>query len=139
MGGRLWKATEVGKASDEGWIALVVGRIASYRERAADLRRAISACVTDEDYLRPARDIEGVRNRLLEGLGLRNAEPTHVERELIDTVASVTQAATGVSVVRGVYFGTKGLGQYISRPLRGRAFQQFLYREFVRAWRLAGR
>ena len=138
IGGRLWRGSEVGKVSDDRWIVLVVSRIAEYRERAADLRRAIAECVTDEDYLRLARDIEEVRNRLLESLGIRPAEPSLIERELVSSVASVTQAATGVSIVRGLYFGTRGIGQHLSRRLRGQPFQQFLYREFVRAWKLSG-
>jgi hypothetical protein len=139
IGGRLWKSSEAGRLSDERWISLVVTRIIEYRERAADLRSAIGACATDEDYLLLARDIEEVRNRLLESLRVRTVEPNRVEQELVDSVASVTQAATGVSVVRGVYFGTKGLGQHLSRRLRGQPFQQFLYREFLRAWKIAGR
>lgn len=139
LGGRLWQPSEVGKVSDEQWLELVVARIAEYRERAADLREAIASCVTDEDYLVLARDIEGVRNRLLEALGLRTNEPSQVEQELVDSVASVARATTGVSVVRGLYFGTRGLGRRLSHRFSGRPFQQFLYREFVRAWKLAGR
>jgi hypothetical protein len=139
LGGRLWRASEAGRLDDQEWIKLVVARIANYRERVADLRAAISACVTEEDYVRLARDIEGVRNRLLDGLGLRRTEPSRVEQELINSVASVTRAVTGVPVVRGLYFGTKDLGGKLSRRFRGKPFEQFLYREFIRAWRIAGR
>src|SRR5262249_20853571 len=74
LGGRLWEPGEAGRLEDKRWIALVVRRVREYRDRAADLRHAVERCVTDEDYLRLARDIEGVKHQLLDRLGLRRAE-----------------------------------------------------------------
>ncbi|MFC0528335.1 hypothetical protein [Phytohabitans kaempferiae] len=136
IGGRLWSDGETGKLADLAWIHRVVDRIKQYRAEASDLRAAIATCVTDEDYLRLARDIEGVRTRLLETLGLRRAEPSPLERDLVEGVASVAQTATGLPIVSGLYFGSRGIGRGVVRRLRSRPFQQFLYREFIRAWRL---
>jgi hypothetical protein len=138
LGGRLWKTAELGRLEPEAWIELVVNRIASYRAEATDLRNAIAACVTDEDHLYFARDMERVRNRLLDTLRLRQADPSPVERDLVESVASVVQSVTGIPVVSGLYFGVKGAGRGVARRLRGRPFEQFLYREFVRAWKRAG-
>ena len=105
LGGRLWEPGEAGRLDDRGWIALVVQRVHEYRERAADLRQTVERCVTDEDHLRLARDIEGVKHQLLDRLGLRRAEMSAMKRELVNSVASVAQVATGVPVVSGLWFG----------------------------------
>jgi hypothetical protein len=138
LGGRLWEPAEARRLSDERWVAFVVRRVHEYRDRAADLRQAVERCVTDEDYLRLARDIEGVKHQLLERLGLRRAEMSAMERELVDSVASVTQVATGVPMVSGLWFGARALGKQFSF-VGAQPFQRFLYREFVGAWKRAGR
>ncbi|NED12582.1 hypothetical protein [Streptomyces sp. SID9124] len=138
LGGRLWVPSEAGKYNDQDWIALVASRIRRYRDRAADLRTAVERCVTDEDYVRLARDIEGVKRQLLERLGLRRAELSAMERELVGTVASVGEAATGVPMVSGLWFGARALGKQFSFT-GAQPFQRFLYREFVDAWKRAGR
>jgi hypothetical protein len=138
LGGRLWSDADTGKLSDASWIQHVADRIKRYRAEATDLREAIAECVTDEDHLRLARDIEAVRTRLLEALGIRRAEPSPLERDLVEGVASVTQTATGLPIVSALYFGSRGIGRSVVRRLRSRPFQQFLYREFIRAWKLTG-
>lgn len=138
LGGRLWTAGEIGSRSDQDWITLVASRIRQYRDRAADLRTAVERCVTDEDYLRLARDIDGVKRQLLERLGLRRVELSAMERELVGTVASVAEAAPGVPKVSGLWFGARTLGKQFAFT-GAQPFQRFLYREFVDAWKRAGR
>lgn len=138
LGGRLWSQDEAGTRSDEDWIDLVVRRVGEYRQRAAELRRAVERCVTDEDYVRLARDIDGVKKQLLERLGLRRVELSEVERELAGTVASVAEAAPGVPKVSGLWFGARTLGKQFAFA-GAQPFQRFLYREFVDAWKRAGR
>jgi hypothetical protein len=138
LGGRLWEPGEAGRLDDRRWIALIVQRIREYRERAAELRQAVERCVTDEDYLRLARDIEGVKLQLLDRLGLRRAEMSAMERELVGSVASVTQVATGVPAVSGLWFGARTLGKQFAF-VGAQPFQRFLYKEFVNAWKRAGR
>ncbi|WP_433826634.1 hypothetical protein ACQP2E_31650 [Actinoplanes sp. CA-015351] len=61
-------------------------------------------------------------------------------RSLVDDVASVVQVATGVPKVAGLWFGTKAIGRQMAQfRIGGQPYQQFLYREFVRAWKVAGR
>ncbi|MEV4615895.1 hypothetical protein AB0K43_25380 [Kitasatospora sp. NPDC049258] len=138
LGGRLWVPEETGRMSDVDWVELVADRIREYRTRAAALRHAVERCVTDEDQLRLARDIEGVKRQLLERLGLRRVEMSPVERELVDSVASVAEMATGVPVVSGLWFGARALGKQFGFS-GAQPFQRFLYREFVHAWKRAGR
>ncbi len=138
LGGRLWAPGDVGSRSDAAWIALIVNRIQHYRTRAANLRSAVERCVTDEDYVRLARDIDGVKRQLLERLGLRKVELSAMERELVGTVASVAEAAPGVPKVSGIWFGARTLGKQLSFT-GAQPFQRFLYREFVDAWKRAGR
>ena len=138
LGGRLWEPADTGVRDDTAWITFVVRRIRDYRSRAADLRRAVERCVTDEDRLRLTRDIEDVKYQLLDRLGLRRAEMSPVERELVGSVASVAAAATGVPVVSGLWFGARALGRRLP-PTGGQTFQRFLYREFVGAWKRTGR
>jgi hypothetical protein len=138
LGGRLWMPNEVGRRRDQDWIKLVASRIRQYRDRAADLRTAVERCVTDEDYVRLARDIDGVKRQLLERLGLRRVELSAMERELVGTVASVAEATPGVPMVSGLWFGARTLGKQFSFS-GAQPFQRFLYREFVDAWRRAGR
>ncbi|MFB6844821.1 hypothetical protein ACFCXS_08170 [Streptomyces sp. NPDC056373] len=138
LGGRLWEPAEAGRLDDQRWIALVVRRVCEYRERAADLRQAVERCVTDEDYLRLARDIEGVKHQLLDRLGLRKAEMSPMEMEMVNSVASVTQVATGVPVVSGLWFGARTLGKQFAF-VGSQSFQRFLYKEFLNAWKRAGR
>ncbi|MFG2373800.1 hypothetical protein ACGFY9_20280 [Streptomyces sp. NPDC048504] len=138
LGGRLWEPGETGRLDDRRWIALIVQRIHEYRERAADLRHAVERCVTDEDQLRLARDIEGVKHQLLDRLGLRRAEMSAVEQELVNSVASVTQVATGVPAVSGLWFGARTLGKQFTF-VGAQPFQRFLYKEFISAWKRAGR
>ncbi|MDI5965629.1 hypothetical protein [Streptantibioticus silvisoli] len=138
LGGRLWARDEVGTHSDKEWTKIVVGRIRDYRQRAAELRRAVQQCVTDEDYARLARDIDNVKRQLLERLGLRRVELSDIERELVGTVASVAEAAPGVPKVSGLWFGARTLGKQFSFT-GAQPFQRFLYREFIDAWKRAGR
>lgn len=135
LGGRLWPPSETGRLDDDEWIAFVVERIKDYRIRATDLRRAVELCVTDEDYLRLARDIDAVKRQLLERLGLRQVELSAMERELVDSVASVAQAAPGIPKVSGLWFGARTLGKKFR--FTGQPYQRFLYREFVDAWKRA--
>ncbi|GAA1959242.1 hypothetical protein [Kitasatospora viridis] len=138
LGGRLWAADDTGRRSDHEWIAFVVGRIRDYRDRASELRRAVERCVTAEDYVRLARDIEGVKRQLLERLGLRRVELSAVERELVGSVASVSGAVTGLPVVSGLWFGARSLGKQFVFG-NAQPYQRFLYREFVDAWKRTGR
>ncbi len=64
--------------------------------------------------------------------------PRRAGGELVEGVASVAQGVTGVPVVSGLYFGVKGAGLGVTRRFQARPFEQFLYREFVRAWKRAG-
>lgn len=137
LGGRLWRPAEVGRHPDPAWIDLVVDRIAQYRAGATELRRAIARCVTDEDFLRLARDIDSVRRQLLERLGLRPVALSATERELVETVASVAQAAPGVPKMSGLWFGVRAVGKQFA--FTGQPFQRFLYREFVGSWRRAAK
>lgn len=137
LGGRLWAAEETGTAQDSDWIELVVSRIRDYRERATELRQVIAACVTDEDQIRFARDIDGVTRHLLERLGLRRVELSPVEQELVSSVASVAQAAPGVPKVSGLWLSARTISK--QRTFAGaQPYQRFLYREFLDAWKRAG-
>lgn len=137
LGGRLWGADEVGNLGEGEWIDLIVSRIADYRERAADLRRAVARCVTDEDYLRLARDIDGAKRQLLERLGLRRVALSAVEEDLVNGVASVAESVPGVPKVSGIWLGARTVGKQLSST--GTPVQRFLYKEFFRAWKRAGR
>jgi len=112
-------------------------RIHDYHERCRHLRYAIERCVTDEDYLRIARDIDGVRRQLLERLGLRTVTLSPVERDLVEGVASVAQVVPGVPKVSGVWLGARTVGKQL-RP-GGSPLQRFLYREFYEAWKRTSR
>lgn len=137
LGGRLWDAADVGRQPDEDWIESIADRIAEYRERARELRIAIEQCVTAEDYLRLVRDIDAVRRKLLERLSLRSVDLSPVERELVDGVASVAESVPGVPKVSGLWIGVRSAERrYI---FSGQPFQRFLYKEFVKAWKRAGR
>jgi hypothetical protein len=136
LGGRLWTPADTGRLRDGDWIAFVVDRVQDYRARATELRSVVEHCVTDEDHLRLARDIDGVKRQLLERLGLRKVELSAMERDLVDCVASVAQAAPGVPKVSGLWFGARALGKQFR--FSGQPFQRFLYREFVDAWKRAG-
>ncbi|AXI76817.1 hypothetical protein [Peterkaempfera bronchialis] len=138
LGGRLWSPDETGTRNDRDWVAFVVARIRDYRSRAAELRRAVERCVTAEDYVRLARDIEGVKRQLLERLGLRRVELSAIERELVGSVDSVGSMVTGVPVVSGLWFGARSLSKQFGFA-GAQPYQRFLYREFVGAWKRAGR
>lgn len=136
LGGRLWRVDERGRMPDSSWIPLVARRIAEYRERAADLRHAIQRCVTDEEYLRLARDVERVKKQLLERLGLRSVDLSPIERDLVTGVASVAEAVPGVPKVSGLWMAGRKIGKQVGGA--GNPVQRFLYREFVQAWKRAG-
>ena len=104
--------------------------------RAADLRAAIQRCVTDEEYIRLARDIEGVKKQLLERLGLRSVDLSPIERDLVSDVASVAESVPGVPKVSGLWMAGRRLGKQVSAA--GSPVQRFLYREFVQAWKRTG-
>ncbi|MER7007737.1 hypothetical protein ABT297_32495 [Dactylosporangium sp. NPDC000555] len=134
LGGRLWHPDEAGHSlGEDAWIGLVTARIQQYREHSTELRRAIERCVTDEDYLRIARDIDGVRRQLLERLGLRQVTLSPVERELVAGVASVAESVPGVPKVGGMWLGLRSAGKQLKAT--GSPVQRFLYREFLLAWR----
>lgn len=137
LGGRLWQASETGRLSDSAWLNLVVSRIAEYRQKAADLRAAVARCVTDEDYLRLARDIDETKRQLLERLGLRKIMLSPVEQELVNSVASVAESVPGVPKVSGMWIGARLIGKQMSST--GTPVQRFLYKEFYQAWKRAGR
>ncbi|MEO3798459.1 hypothetical protein [Nonomuraea sp. B1E8] len=138
LGGRLWSRTDAGRRDDHSWIRFVSARIQEYRERATTLRQAVEQCVTDEDSIRLARDIEDVKRQLLERLGLRKVELSPIEHEFVDTVASVAQAAPGVPKVSGIWLGARSLSKQFAFS-GAQPYQRFLYREFVDAWKRAGR
>ena len=133
LGGRLWSPDEAGRRSDERWIDLIVERIADYRMRTSELREAISACVFDEEHARLSRDIEEVKFHLLERLGLRDVELSAVERDLIRGSSSVVESAPGVPKVGAVWLGARSAHKRLS--FKGTPYQQFLYKEFLEAWR----
>ena len=140
LGGRLWDSYETRQKPDSDWLEVIVERIRDYRDDAAELRGAVRQCVSDEDVLRVARDIDEVKEQLLDRLGLRRVEASPVERELVDGVASVVQVTTGLPVVSGLWFGTRALGKQMAQfHIGGQPYQQFVYREFVRAWKAAGK
>lgn len=94
--------------------------------------------MTDEDQIRFARDVEHVARRLLERLGLRRVELSPLEQELVSSVASVAQAAPGVPKVSGLWLSARTIGK--QRSFAGaQPYQRFLYREFLDAWKRAGR
>lgn len=137
LGGRLWSSDETGRLDDAQWIALVVRRIGVHRAKAATMRQAIERCVTDEDVLRLGRDIDEAKRHLAERLGIRPAEPSALERDLVDGVASVTAAVPGLPKVTGLWVGARTVSrQFVST---GTPVQRFLYREFVQAWKRTGR
>jgi hypothetical protein len=137
LGGRLWDTSETGRQSDESWIELVADRIADYRARAQELRDVIERCVTAEDYLRFSRDIAAVKTHLLERLGLRTADLSPVERDLVDGVASVSHVVPGAPNVTGLWMGLRGVEK--RHVFSGKPFQRFLYKEFVKAWKRSRR
>lgn len=137
LGGRLWRVDERGTMSDRSWVPFVAHRIAVYRDQAADLRDAIQRCVTDEEHLRLARDIEDVKKQLLERLGLRSVALSPIERDLVTDVASVAESVPGVPKVSGLWMTGRRIGKQVGAART--PVQRFLYREFVQAWKRAGR
>ena len=133
LGGRLWTDDEVNVHSDSDWIEIVSDRIADYRQRATDLRNAIARCITEADYLRFARYVEEVKNQLLARLGLRQVELSQVERQLVDGAASVSSAIPGLPILSGLWVGARTAEK--RAVFTGRPYQNFLYKEFVRAWK----
>lgn len=137
LGGRLWSSDEAGRMDEDSWIALVVRRVAVYRAKATKLREAIARCVTDEDVLRLGRDIDEAKQHLAERLGLLRTEPSPLEHDLVNGVASVAAAVPGVPKVSGLWVGARTVSRQLV-PM-GTPIQRFLYREFIQAWRRAGR
>jgi hypothetical protein len=137
LGGRLWKADEVGRLIEPAWIELITGRILEYRDRAAELRHAIEQCVSQEDYLRLVRDIDGAKRELLERLGIRQVEVSPVERDLVNGVASVAESVPGMPKVSGLWLGARKASRQLMGS--GTSVQRFLYKEFAHAWKQAGR
>jgi hypothetical protein len=136
LGGRLWRPAETGVQSEARWMDRIVDRLFDYREKARDLRHFIEHCVTEEDRLRLSRDIEQVKRQLLERLAFRPVELSPVERDLVENVASVTQAVPGFPKVSGLWLGARTVGKRFG--FTGNPFQRFLYREFLDAWRRTG-
>ena len=134
LGGRLWSREDTGRRDDVGWIYFVASKIRDYRERATDLRRLVENCVTEEDRLRLARDFDTVKRELLERFGFRKVELSEVERQLVNTVASVTQATSGIPKVDALWIAARTRGK--QQAFTGaQPFQRFLYREFCDAWK----
>jgi len=136
LGGRLWGQEDIGRMDDHAWVRLVAERISEYRRRAADLRQAIDRCVAEEDYLRIDRDLAEVKQQLLERLGLKGVDLAPLEKELVQSVASVAESAPGVPKVGGVWLGIRSLGRRLT--FSGRDYQKFLYKEFLEAWKRSG-
>ncbi|MCM6773833.1 hypothetical protein NDR87_10170 [Nocardia sp. CDC159] len=131
LGGRLWSPRDRGRFDDERWLELACGRMDEYRSRAADFRRVLARCETEEDVRRLEFDIQGVRDQLLRRLGLDSAPANETENSLVNTAASVTQWAAGgvpVTTLMRLVFGT--LRRH-SDTLEY-SHQKFLYREFAR-------
>lgn len=133
IGGRLWKNDEVGKRSDDAWVDLIADRIANYRAEAAPLRVAIQECITEEDTARLMANLEQAGIAVLERLGLRKVDVSSVERDLMDGVASVASAVTGIPKVNGLLVGSHSIVRKMTGRNRRLPYQQFLYKEFLRA------
>lgn len=133
LGGRLWTSEERGRYDDNRWLQLACGRLDEYRARATDLRRAVSRCISEEDKLRLKMEIDHVCNELLHRLGLKSVEMNETERELVRDVASVADSAIGLPIVSPMLIGGRALTQKFAAA--GNAYQKFVYREFVGAWK----
>jgi hypothetical protein len=133
LGGRLWTSQELGRHDDDRWLQVACGRLDEYRARATDLRHAVSRCISEEDKLRLKLDIDHVCNELLQRLGLKSVEMNETERELVRDVASVADAAIGLPIVSPMLIGGRALSQKFAA--HGNAYQKFVYREFVGAWK----
>lgn len=133
LGGRLWASRERGRHDDERWLELICGRLNEYRDRATNLRQAISRCIFEEDKLRLKLDLDRVRDRLLLDLGLKSADLNETERELIRDVATVADTTIGIPIVRPLLMGGRIFGRKLSSA--GNSYQKFVYREFIGAWR----
>jgi hypothetical protein len=133
LGGRLWTSSERGRNSDDRWLRLTCGRLSEYRVRATKLRQAISRCMFEEDKIRLKLDLDRVRERLLHDMKLKTTELNETERELLRDVASVADSAIGLPIVRPLLIG----GHLFSKKLAnaGNAYQKFVYREFIGAWK----
>jgi hypothetical protein len=75
LGGHLRDSDDAGKRADDDWIEYVADKVAEYRDRAQELRSAI------------------------ERLDLRSVELSPVERELVASVASVSESLPGITKV----------------------------------------
>jgi len=93
----------------------------------------MSRCISEEDKLRLKLDIDHVCNELLQRLGLKSVEMNETERELVRDVASVADAAIGLPIVSPMLIGGRALSQKFAAS--GNAYQKFVYREFVGAWK----
>jgi len=133
LGGRLWTSRERGRYDDERWLQLTCGRLNEYRDRASKLRQAISRCIFEEDKLRMKLDLDRVRERLLQDLGLKAAELNDTERELIRDVATVADTAIGLPIVKPLLIGGRIFGRKLATT--SNAYQKFVYREFIGAWK----
>lgn len=133
LGGRLWSSAERGRYDDDRWLRLTCGRLDEYRARAADLRQAVARCISEEDKLRLKIELNRICEDLLRRLGLRPGEMNETEADLVRNVASVADSSLGVPVVSPVLLGGRALGQKFLAP--GSAYQKFVYREFVGAWK----
>jgi hypothetical protein len=100
LGGRLWTSRERGRHQDERWLQLACGRLNEYRDRATNLRRAISRCIFEEDKIRFKLDLDRVRERLLHDLGLKAVELNETEKEILGDVASVGDTSIGLPIMR---------------------------------------
>jgi hypothetical protein len=67
---------------------------------------------------------------------LRDVQLSAVERDLIGA-ASVAEAGPGVPKVAAVWLGSRSAGKRML--FRGNPYQEFLYKEFLGAWRRTAR
>lgn len=107
----------------------------NYRAAAAPLRHAIRNCITEEETTRLIVNLEQAGAAVLERLGLRKVEVSTVERDLVDGVASVAQAVTGIPKVNGLLIGSHSIARKISGKHQRMPYQQFLYKEFLHAYK----
>lgn len=136
LGGRLWAQDETGIATEGAWLDEISRRIAGYRARAADLRRAVGAATLVEDRLRLRRDLDEVSRALLVRLGFTASALSPLERDLVSGVESVTSTVGGLPKVGVAYVGVRDLSKRFG--FRGSAFQKFVYLEFLKAWKRSG-
>ncbi|WP_223884391.1 hypothetical protein [Micromonospora craniellae] len=102
---------------EEVYVAATLARGLKYRSRADATRLTYQAHPIRRDFL-------------------LTFDPS-TEQELVNGVASVTESVPGVPKVAGMWIGARAIGKQVSAT--GTPVQRFLYKEFYRAWKRAGR